>query len=240
MRPVLCLLVLLVVAAVPAAAQPRPDSLPELPGRADVAAACRGIGPGIRECGDGVGGTLILTAHFDSSGQVTRVEVEPRWADTDVGRCAARVASTMHLPPFRRASFSVRFPFSLERAVHPFASTIGPQTPPPETRVAGVSTLDALMGATRASVEPELPPRSAVVAAMRQVAPAVEACVAEPGGTLIASVTLVASGHVAAVIVWPPYAGTPAGRCAERAIATAVVRPFRRRTFRFEYPYRLR
>jgi predicted Zn finger-like uncharacterized protein len=89
------------------------SNLPEMPARPDVAGAMRGVGPAVRACGTGSGGTATVTVVFNSQGRVNTANVAPPFAGTPVGSCIARAVRDAHLPPFSRPTFSVTFPFAL-------------------------------------------------------------------------------------------------------------------------------
>ena len=97
-------------APAPAAAA---TGLPEMPSRPDVAGAMRGVGPAVRACGTGSGGTATVTVVFNSQGRVNTANVAPPFAGTPVGSCIARAVRDAHLPAFSRPTFSVTFPFAL-------------------------------------------------------------------------------------------------------------------------------
>lgn len=97
----------------PAAAAAPAAGVPDLPARPDVAAAMRGVGPAVRACGTGQGGTATVTVVFNSQGNVNTANVAPPAAGTPVGSCVARAVRGAHLPPFGRPTFSVTFPFAL-------------------------------------------------------------------------------------------------------------------------------
>ncbi len=90
------------------------SDLPALPARPDVAAALRGVGPAVRLCGTGQGGTATVTVVFNSQGGVNTANVAPPAAGTAVGSCVARAVRGAHLSPFARPTFSVTFPFALD------------------------------------------------------------------------------------------------------------------------------
>jgi predicted Zn finger-like uncharacterized protein len=96
--------------AAPAAAA---SNVPEMPARPAVASAMRGVGPAVRACGTGSGGTATVTVVFNNQGRVNTANVAPPFAGTPVGSCIARAVRDAHLPPFSRPTFSVTFPFAL-------------------------------------------------------------------------------------------------------------------------------
>ena len=73
----------------------------------------RGVGPAVRACGTGQGGTATVTVVFNSQGNVNTANVAPPAAGTPVGSCVARAVRGAHLPPFGRPTFSVTYPFAL-------------------------------------------------------------------------------------------------------------------------------
>lgn len=90
------------------------SNLPNSPARSDVIAAMRGVGPAVRSCGTGQGGTVMATVVFNSQGTVNTANVAPPAAGTAVGSCIARAVRGARLPPFARPTFSVTFPFPLD------------------------------------------------------------------------------------------------------------------------------
>lgn len=100
-------------AATPSAPAGGNAGLPEMPARPDVAAAMRGVGPAVRACGTGQGGTATVTVVFNNQGNVNTANVAPPAAGTPVGSCIARAVRAAHLPPFNRPTFSVTYPFPL-------------------------------------------------------------------------------------------------------------------------------
>ncbi|MEZ4408168.1 MAG: hypothetical protein R3A52_17075 [Polyangiales bacterium] len=88
--------------------------VPEAPSRPAVASALRGVGPAVRACGTGTGGTATVTVVFNSSGGVNTANVQAPYAGTPVGSCIARAVRGAHIPPFSRPSFTVNYPFPLQ------------------------------------------------------------------------------------------------------------------------------
>jgi hypothetical protein len=110
--------------AAPAAAQPRPnslpgsesaDALPERPAREDVRRAMESLSDQVRACGGGGGDRLVVEAVV--RGETGRVEsaraVDDRYVGTSVGACAARAVRVAKLPRFAYAEVRIRYPFDL-------------------------------------------------------------------------------------------------------------------------------
>jgi predicted Zn finger-like uncharacterized protein len=95
------------------AAPTAPAGAPEMPGRTDVGAAMRAVGPAVRACGTGSGGTATVTVVFNSQGRVNTANVAPPFGGTPAGSCIAVAVRGAHLPPFTRPTFSVTYPFPL-------------------------------------------------------------------------------------------------------------------------------
>ena len=97
----------------PTPAPPAPG-LPERPSRADVAVAMDRVAPGIRACGEGLGGERVhLFFQFRSNGTVRSALVEGTRAAPDQRSCMARAAREASVPPFAQESLSVGYPFTL-------------------------------------------------------------------------------------------------------------------------------
>ncbi|MEZ4393234.1 MAG: AgmX/PglI C-terminal domain-containing protein [Polyangiales bacterium] len=95
---------------------PRPSpsargDLPDTPDRATVAAAMRAVAPSVRACGSG--GVVTTRVVFAGTGRVTAVTVPPT-LPASVASCVVRAARRITLPPFRRPSFSVNYPYTLQ------------------------------------------------------------------------------------------------------------------------------
>lgn len=84
---------------------------------------------------------------------------------------------------------------------------------------------------------PETPSRSAVASAFQNVGPSVRACGLGTGRTATVQVVFERSGRATAVVVSPPYSGTPVGSCIARAVRTVRIPPFSRPVFRVTYPF---
>lgn len=89
-------------------------SVPETPSRSAVGTALRGIGPSVRACGTGTGGTATVEVVFNSNGGVNTANVHPPYSGTPVGSCIARAVRRAHIPPFSRPTFQVTYPFPLQ------------------------------------------------------------------------------------------------------------------------------
>ena len=103
---------------VPRCGDPMPSTgpstdAPDLPSRVDVAAAMRALHPAMRACGSGDAGVATVTVVFDPQGYVVTATAAPPLLGTAVGTCLARAAQAARLPPFRRGSFRVSYPFRL-------------------------------------------------------------------------------------------------------------------------------
>lgn len=98
----------------PAPAPSTDVALPEQPSRDQVRAALSTVQRATAACGvDQHGLAMTALTVSGSSGRVTRAVVSGQFAGTPVGSCVARAAREARFPPFRNASFSVSFPFSL-------------------------------------------------------------------------------------------------------------------------------
>ncbi len=86
---------------------------------------------------------------------------------------------------------------------------------------------------------PALPTRPSVVAAMRDVGPAVRRCGTGQGGFAAVTVVFNNQGSVNTANVAPPAAGTAVGSCVARAVRGARLSPFARPTFSVTYPFAL-
>lgn len=89
------------------------------------------------------------------------------------------------------------------------------------------------------STLPDSPSREDVARALASVRDAVRRCGTGDHG--VASVTLyfAGTGRVTTSTVDAPYAGTPVGSCIARAVRTATLPPFHRRTFSVQAPFQL-
>ncbi len=74
---------------------------------------------------------------------------------------------------------------------------------------------------------------------MTAVAGDARACSAGTGGVASLAVAVLPSGKVAEAVVSGPFAGTPVGRCVERAVRSATFPPWDGVLQRFEYRYQL-
>ncbi len=210
-----------------------PDT-PDLPPRRDVATAMRAIAPLMRACGD-QGGFAALTFVFGSDGRTLSVTVHPPLANTRVGRCLQRAAASVSLPSFRRATFTITFPFALADAA---------TTRPPLHAAGGADGVTPDRNPHEASVRPpweppDLPAHSDVAAAMRRVGPAVRACGTGQGGTATVTLVFDSLGNVTTARVHRPPADTPVGSCVVRAARGAHLPPFTRPTFSVTFPFAL-
>jgi hypothetical protein len=90
-----------------------PDDLPEQPSRAGIVEAMRFVSPRVAACGDvhGQHGSASLRMVFGADGHVMEVDVPAAYDGTPVGACLAEAARTAQIPPFRRPSFAVSYPF---------------------------------------------------------------------------------------------------------------------------------
>lgn len=83
------------------------------------------------------------------------------------------------------------------------------------------------------------PSRRDVAAAMRDVAPAVQACGTGTGGTVSVAVVFLRSGTVAGTFPHPSRPGTSVSECVVRALRAARVPPFVAATFVASYRFAL-
>lgn len=74
----------------------------------------RSVGPAVRACGNGQGGTAMVSVVFNNQGRVNTANVSPPFAGTPVGSCVARAVRDAHVPPFSRATFQINYPFPLQ------------------------------------------------------------------------------------------------------------------------------
>ncbi len=86
-------------------------SLPLTPDHAAVREAMEALAPQMRACSNASGGTVTVTMTFAGLGVVTNVRLPPEHAGTVMGSCVARAALLARIPPFRRASITVTYPF---------------------------------------------------------------------------------------------------------------------------------
>jgi len=86
---------------------------PEFPSRPDAATSMRVLQDRVRDCGDGSGAMVRVVVTFNPTGSVEGVRVSSRRTPAGVAACVAEVARSATVPPFRRAAFSVAFPFRL-------------------------------------------------------------------------------------------------------------------------------
>jgi hypothetical protein len=90
-----------------------PESLPDVPGRAEVVAALEPLRPAIAECSRGARGVAQLDITVSSSGAVSHAVVGGDFAGTAEGSCIARAARGAQFTPFKKPRFRVIYPFSL-------------------------------------------------------------------------------------------------------------------------------
>lgn len=94
-------------------AQGGPESLPEAPSRDDVRRAMRSGAADVRACGAGTGGTAMVMTVFDNTGRVISVGVTGVASAREIA-CIERVVRRITVPHFRRATFSVVYPYPVE------------------------------------------------------------------------------------------------------------------------------
>ena len=90
-------------------------SLPHLPNRSDVAAAMRALNVRFSACGNSSERPFVLILVFNGLGRVERVRMLGADGSTAFGMCAANVARSTEIPPFREPRFSVAYPFGYPR-----------------------------------------------------------------------------------------------------------------------------
>ncbi len=101
------------VRAVPATRRGESAStLPETPDRSIVLAALQRLAPDIRACARGQVGSVRVIFVFGATGRVQTVSVQDLPAG-EISSCIVRAAHRATLPPFRRPSLSVDFPYTL-------------------------------------------------------------------------------------------------------------------------------
>jgi outer membrane biosynthesis protein TonB len=116
------------------------------------------------------------------------------------------------------------------------ASTTTPETTPTPTMQA--EARPPAMAA--ASALAPTPTRDQVIAAMRAVAPRVEACgTGARHGVAEVDIVVGSSGRIRSAVVGGFFAGTPEGSCVARAVRGARLPPFQNDSFQFSYPFRL-
>jgi hypothetical protein len=113
------LLVLILVSTSAAIAHADPvTELPEQPTRPDVQASMHAVAPAIAACAGGAHGMATLSYEFGNDGRVRSVVVR----DGHVGgapitaaveRCIVAAARSAVLPPFRRETIVINYPYRL-------------------------------------------------------------------------------------------------------------------------------
>jgi hypothetical protein len=85
---------------------------PETPDRGAVRSALSGLSSSVRACGNGQGGTAMVTIVFANTGRVTTASVGGVPPGPVVG-CIVGAVRRASLPPFTRPTFSVTYPYPL-------------------------------------------------------------------------------------------------------------------------------
>ncbi|MCC7542407.1 MAG: endonuclease/exonuclease/phosphatase family protein [Deltaproteobacteria bacterium] len=88
--------------------------LPESASRTDIAEVLTRAGDSVRACAPGRQGIVTAQIEFVSSGAVNDVMIRGPWAGTPEGACMERALRRARLPPFRRPTLRVSFPFRLD------------------------------------------------------------------------------------------------------------------------------
>lgn len=87
---------------------------PETPSSSDVRSALSGVQGAVSSCGNGQHGRATVNVTFaGTTGRVSSATVEGQFASTPIGSCIARAVRGARVSPFSRASFSVRYPYSI-------------------------------------------------------------------------------------------------------------------------------
>ena len=111
----------------------------------------------------------------------------------------------------------------------------------------GASELDALLGGSAAPKKkkpsggggaPASLSKSQVMAGMKAVAGAVKACGKGAGGKVTVQATITPGGRIASARALGSHAGTPVGKCVERAVRRARF-PKSQKKLKVKYPFRL-
>jgi hypothetical protein len=104
-----------------ASALPRPSAaaepaeLPRVPTRDDVARAMSALQPAMRGCAMGQTGVATAAIAVRNDGRVASAQLSGApFAGTASGRCMEGVLHNARFPRFKEASFSVRYPFSIQ------------------------------------------------------------------------------------------------------------------------------
>ena len=87
--------------------------LPETPDRSSVQGALRGVSGSVRACGTGQGGTAMVNIVFNNTGRVTTANATGVPPGPMVS-CIMAAVRRATLPPFRRETFTVTYPFPLQ------------------------------------------------------------------------------------------------------------------------------
>ncbi|MEO0326737.1 MAG: hypothetical protein AAF447_27590 [Myxococcota bacterium] len=85
------------------------SNLPDQPARDDVGRALRGASSRVASCGGGTASVANAAITFGSNGRVRGVRVTG--VPPNVASCVARGVRGARVPPFRRSTFLVNYPF---------------------------------------------------------------------------------------------------------------------------------
>jgi len=97
-----------------AALSPTQAPLPETPGRREVVDAMQAITPAVQACGRIQHGQAQVRFDFDGpTGALISAVVIDSGAGTPLAACIENAVRGAHVPPFRRATFLVNYPFRL-------------------------------------------------------------------------------------------------------------------------------
>jgi TonB family protein len=89
-------------------------SAPDYPSRADVVAAMNAVTPAVRACGSRIGLVPVRIVFAGADGTVSSTTVSSSQGHAaSLTACIEQAARGARLPPFRRASFTVNYPFRL-------------------------------------------------------------------------------------------------------------------------------
>jgi hypothetical protein len=90
------------------------SDLADTPSRSEVASGLGGVQAAVRNCKQGRSGTARARVTFaGDTGRVTSVQVDGDFAGGPENSCIERAVRAARVPPFRRPTFQVTYPYRL-------------------------------------------------------------------------------------------------------------------------------